>query len=295
MHIDQLRALSHGVQVTGSGNWDGTASNSYTHMRIDFSADNLGDMLAALGFGNIFNGGKTHDELDATWPGAPSSLALANMTGKLGVEVSNGRIPELAPGVGRLFGLVSLGELPRRLSLDFGDVFGKGLGFDSITGDFILADGNATTRNLKIHGPAAEITITGRTGLRAKDYDQQVTVVPHLGNSLPVVGAVVAGPVGAAAGLAVQGLLGRGLNHAALRRYHVTGTWAKPVMTLVEKRDLPAPQAAPAASGSLQPAAAASAPASPRPAGPVPSRPVPATDRHTGAAPASAASAGGRP
>ena len=245
MHIDQLRALSPRVQVTASGDWNGTATSSYTRMRIDFAADNLGDMLSDFGFDHIFSGGKTRDQLDATWPGAPSSLALANMNGKLDIDVSNGRIPDVAPGVGRLFGLVSLGELPRRLSLDFGDVFGKGLGFDSITGDFTLAHGNATTNNLKIHGPAAEITITGRTGLRARDYDQMVTVIPHLGNSLPVVGAVVGGPVGAAAGLAVQGLLGKGLNRAALRRYHVTGTWTKPVMTLVEKRDLPQRQVLP--------------------------------------------------
>jgi uncharacterized protein YhdP len=290
------------VQVSASGNWDGSATDSHTHMHIDFAADNLGDMLSALGFGDLFNGGKTHDELDATWPGAPSSLALANMDGRLGIEVSNGRIPDLAPGMGRLFGLVSLGELPRRLSLDFGDVFGKGLGFDSIAGDFVLADGNATTQNLKIHGPAAEITITGRTGLRAKDYDQQVTVVPHVGNSLPVVGAVVGGPVGAAAGLAVQGLLGKGLNHAAMRRYHVTGTWARPVMTLVEKRDLPTSPAAPAPSGGVQPVPAAPAPAfePPRPAGsaparPAPTPPAPATRRGAGAAPAAAASTGGRP
>jgi uncharacterized protein (TIGR02099 family) len=302
MHIDQLRALSRSVQVSASGNWDGSATDSHTHMHIDFAADNLGDMLSALGFGDLFNGGKTHDELDATWPGAPSSLALANMDGRLGIEVSNGRIPDLAPGMGRLFGLVSLGELPRRLSLDFGDVFGKGLGFDSIAGDFVLADGNATTQNLKIHGPAAEITITGRTGLRAKDYDQQVTVVPHVGNSLPVVGAVVGGPVGAAAGLAVQGLLGKGLNHAAMRRYHVTGTWARPVMTLVEKRDLPTSPAAPAPSGGVQPVPAAPAPAfePPRPAGsaparPAPTPPAPATRRGAGAAPAAAASTGGRP
>lgn len=266
MRLDQLRALSHSVQITASGDWDGSATHSSTHMRIDFAAENLGEMLGDFGFANVFSGGKTRDELDATWPGAPSSLEMANMDGKLSVEVSNGRIPQVAPGMGRLFGLVSLGDLPRRLSLDFGDVFGKGLGFDSITGDFKLSNGNATTDNLKIHSSAAEISITGRTGLRAKDYDQQVVVVPHIGNSLPVVGAVVAGPVGAAAGLAVQGLLGRGLNHVAIRRYRVTGTWDKPVMTLVGKSDVLAMPPAAASPAAAMPAAAASASAAPAPA-----------------------------
>jgi uncharacterized protein YhdP len=216
-------------------------------MRIDFAAQNLGSMLTAFGYEGLFSGGKTHAVLDASWPGAPTSFALANMTGTLGVDVSHGRIPELAPGVGRLFGLVSVAELPRRLTLDFGDVFGKGLAFDSIKGDFRFADGNAFTDNLKFRGPAADIDIHGRTGLRKRDYDQQVYVVPHVGNSLPVVGAVVAGPVGAAAGFAVQGLLGKGLNKAASARYHVTGSWEKPVFTLVEKHEAQ-PTPAPASS-----------------------------------------------
>ena len=149
--------------------------------------------------------------------------------------------------MGRLLGLVSLAELPRRLTLDFGDVFGKGLAFDSIKGDFHLADGNATTDNLVIAGPAANISVTGRTGLNARDYDQEMRVVPHVGNSLPLVGAVVGGPIGAAAGFAVQGLLGKGLNKAASARYRITGSWDKPVMTLVEKHaaeSAPAPAAA---------------------------------------------------
>lgn len=248
MRIDQLRSLSRSVQLNASGDWNGNAQDSHTRMRIDFSAQDLGSMLNAFGYQGLFNGGKTHALLDATWPGAPSSLALAAMDGNLGVDVSHGRIPEVGPGVGRLFGLVSVAELPRRLTLDFGDVFGKGLAFDSIKGDFHFAGGNATTDNLRIRGPAADIDIRGRTGLRARDYDQQVYVVPHIGNSLPVVGAVVAGPVGAAAGFAVQGLLGRGLNKAASARYRVSGSWEKPVFTLLEKHE-------------AQPAPASSAPA----------------------------------
>ena len=263
MHIDQLRTLSPSVQLNGSGDWNGTATDSRTRMRVSFAADDLGKMLAAFGYNGLVNGGKTQDALDASWPGAPSDFSLVNATGTLAIDVSDGRIPEVAPGMGRLFGLVSLAELPRRLTLDFGDVFGKGLGFDSIKGDFRLTDGNASTDNLVIKGPAAQISITGRTGLRARDYDQYVQVVPHVGNSLPVIGAMVGGPVGAAAGLAVQGLLGHGLNKlvSTRYRYHVTGSWDKPVMTLVEKNDVPAtPVTHP-----LLPAAPSSSPATTMP------------------------------
>jgi hypothetical protein len=77
-----------------------------------------------------------------------------------------------------------------------------------------------------------------------------------------VIGAVVGGPVGAAAGLAVQGLLGHGLNKlaSARYRYHVTGSWDKPVMTLVEKNEVPAAPAT-IVKPPLLPAASSSVPA----------------------------------
>ncbi|RAP57446.1 YhdP family protein [Oleiagrimonas sp. MCCC 1A03011] len=285
MHIDQLRTHNSDVQIMGSGDWVGSATNSHTNMTIDFGAENLGSLLNALGFGGLFEGGRTRAHLQATWPGEPSSLALQRMDGTLDVEVSKGRIPEVQPGVGRLFGLMALTELPRRLSLDFGDVFGKGFGFDSIKGRFRLADGFARTDDLQLKGPAADIRITGATNLRDKTYDQRILVVPHIGNSLPVVGALAGGPVGAAAGLAVQGLLGRGLNKAASARYSLTGSWDKPKITLLEKtaaRAVPARSSSASAvsePGTAAPAVSDGASASSRPAasGSSPSVPASAT------------------
>ena len=257
MHIDQLSTQSKSVQVNAGGDWNGTPTQSATHLHVNFDADNLGDMLNAFGYEGIFEGGKTHDELNATWPGGPWAFELGNMDGTLKVKVTNGRIPKVSPGAGRFFGLASIAEFPRRLSLDFGDVFGKGFGFDSITGDFQLKNGNAFTDNVKISGPAADISITGRTGLRDRDYDQQVVALPHVGSSLPVVGAVVGGPIGAAAGFAVQGVLGKGLSHIAIKRYHIGGSWDKPVITSGSAGN----QEAPAPASSVQtPAGALSSP-----------------------------------
>lgn len=269
LHVDMLRTQSKWVHMAASGDWTGTAQDSHTHMVINFSAKNLGKMLDAFGFEGVFVGGETRAGLDATWAGAPSSFELANIDGTMKVDIGKGRVPEVRPGMGRLFGLMSIAELPRRLSLDFGDVFGKGFGFDAIKGSFRFRDGNAHTDDFTIEGPAADMSIKGRVGFRARDYDQYVLAVPHVGNSLPVVGAVVGGPVGAAAGLAVQGLLGRGLNKAASARYHITGSWDAPDIKLVEKHvpDMvqqpvgpPAEQASiPAPASSIQPAPAASA------------------------------------
>ncbi len=241
MHIERLDTKSPNVTMKASGDWTGSADNNRSHLVIELGAQNLGHMLDALGFSGLIDGGPTEATIDAVWPGAPSAFALADLTGSLKVKVGEGRILDVHPGAGRLFGLLSLREIPRRLSLDFSDFFKSGLGFNSITGTFRLADGNAYTDDLAIKSPAAEIQISGRTGLRAKDYDQQMVVTPHAGATLPVVGAIAGGPVGAAAGLVIQSLLSKPIGAATQSRYHVGGTWEKPVITSVGKhQDKPA-------------------------------------------------------
>src|SRR6185312_12273406 len=116
------------------------------------------------------------------------------------------------------------------------------------------------------------------------DYDQIVDANPHTGGALAVVGAVVGGPIGAAAGLAIS----RGLNQAAHARYSITGDWEHPVITTLSKT---VPKAALAqASSSAAPAPASSTASPPAPAS---SRAVPPAPASSGTAIPAAASSGG--
>ncbi|MBO9663581.1 YhdP family protein [Dokdonella sp.] len=239
MQIEKLQARSPNMEMKASGEWTGVAKNNRSKLAIELTAKNLGQMMTALGFSGLIDGGAARATIDASWVGPPSAFALPRLDGTLDIDVSEGRFPEVEPGAGRIFGLLSLTEIPRRLSLDFSDFFKSGLSFNSIKGKFRLADGNAYTDGLIINSPAADIVVTGRTGLRAKDYDQQMTVSPHAGVTLPIVGAIAGGPVGAAAGLVMQGILHKPLGKVISMRYHVLGSWEKPRIVAVarESRD----------------------------------------------------------
>jgi uncharacterized protein (TIGR02099 family) len=244
MHIDVLETKSPNLDMRANGDWTGAAGDSRSHMAIDMTAESLGKMLDTFGFAGIIEGGQTVAHIDASWPGSPAAFALANTSGSLSVNVEKGRILEVEPGAGgRLFGLLSLREIPRRLSLDFSDLFKSGMSFNSIKGSFALGDGNAQTRDLRIASPAADILISGRTGLRNKDYDQEMMVTPRAGVALPVVGALAGGPVGAAAGLVVQTLIGKSINRAARSHYRVTGSWEKPQIALIGREKVPLEEA----------------------------------------------------
>jgi uncharacterized protein (TIGR02099 family) len=244
MHVDRIESHSPNVTMSATGDWTGTAGDNRSHLVITLAAQNLGHMMDALGFPGLIDGGQTKAEIDAVWPGAPSAFALARLdSGTITLKVAEGRIPEVEPGAGRFFGLFSLSEIPRRLTLDFSDFFKSGFTFNSIDGTFRLDAGNAYTSDLVIKSPAADIAITGRTGLRARDYDQQMIVSPHGGATLPIVGAIAAGPVGAAAGLVLQGVLGKPIGKAIGSRYQVSGSWEKPEITLIAKEAQRRPRA----------------------------------------------------
>lgn len=269
MHIAKFNSKGADFSTRSSGDWNGNRAFSQSHMQIAIDSHDLGKTLTAFGFGGLLAGGKNAVvQIDGTWPGAPSGFSLAWMDGTLAIKADDGRILAVKPGLGRMLGLLSLRELPSRLTLHFGDVFGSGFGFDHAAANFTLKDGSAFTQDLAIEAPAAQIHMRGRTGFRAKDYDLTVNVTPHIGGTLPVVGAVIGGPVGAAAGLVVQGILGKGINHAAGSIYRVTGSWDKPKIESVaaapaSAASVPAPAstAAPAAAGSTGPVASAPAPA----------------------------------
>jgi uncharacterized protein YhdP len=183
----------------------------------------------------MVDGGQTIVQLDGTWLGSPAQFGLSRIAGTLQAKVGQGRILEVNPGAGRLLGLVSLQAIPRRLALDFSDFFRSGMSFDSIEGQFELRTGDAFTTDLVVKGPSADIKVSGRTGLSARDYDQELQVTPKVGGVLPVVGALAAGPVGVAAGLVAQGVLNSPINSMTRARYKVTGSWEKPQIDLIAR------------------------------------------------------------
>ena len=120
-------------------------------------------------------------DFDLQWSGAPSAPALATRPATSGRGRSAARSLGLKPGAGRVLGLASITELPRRLALDFCDLTDKGFAFDTIRGDFDLHGGSAYTDNLLVKGPAADIGLIGRVGLKDKDYDQTAVVTGNVG------------------------------------------------------------------------------------------------------------------
>ena len=234
MHVDKAMVESPQIKASASGDWIVDQTTRISRFSIDVTAPQLGQLLGKFGYVGNIKDGKTAVKIQAEWPGSPAHFALERLQGNLHVDIKNGRFVDIEPGAGRVFGLLSINELQRRLRLDFSDLFKKGFTFDVISGDFLLSRGDAFTENTVIKGPAARIAITGRTGLVRRDYEQMITVTPHLTSSLPLAGAIASPGIGAALFLA-QKLFESQLDAITRYQYTVRGSWDKPVIERVSQ------------------------------------------------------------
>lgn len=236
VRLDSLRFENEAFTISADGSWlqDDGAHTSTLNIAVD--SNTLSDLLDRFGYtaANI-EGGDTDMDIVATWGGTPADFALDRIAGTFELHVSDGRFLDIEPGGGRLFGLLSLQTLPRRLSLDFNDLFRKGFAFDSIDGVFEIENGNAYTNSLLMEGPSARIDVSGRIGLADQDYDQHVVVTPALSSSIPVASALF-GPIGVGAGAVyfIGGKMFKSIpeqvNKFLSREYSITGSWERPVI-----------------------------------------------------------------
>ncbi|MEW8042994.1 MAG: TIGR02099 family protein [gamma proteobacterium symbiont of Phacoides pectinatus] len=229
MRIEQFGLDAPGNHITASGDWILDAGGAqHTRLIAALTSDDFGNVLEDLGFNKNIDGASAEFDMAIDWPGSPLAFSREHLDGRLTMQLGSGRFLAIDPGVGRIFGLLNVSTLFRRLTLDFKDVLQEGFAFDDISGTFILERGDAYTEDFRINSPSSTIEIAGRVGLGREDFDQMVTVTPQLSSNLTMAGAVTGGPVVGAALYLVQKLVGKEVDKVSRVQYIVTGPWEEP-------------------------------------------------------------------
>jgi len=235
--IDSISLMSELFTIKGTGSWSFEQNWHRSRFEFDLATADLGKVLRYFGFEDNMEEGESSAHIKAEWSGTPAEFELSRLDGDIQMTIRDGRLKDLDAGGGRVFGLLSISRLPRRLLLDFSDLFGDGFKFDKITGSFSIADGDAYTNDLSLTSSAADIEISGRIGLASQDYDQVAIVSPKMSSSLPLIGGLAGGP-GLALGLWVADrLIGKQISSLGNVTYNITGSWDEPVVTNVDDSD----------------------------------------------------------
>ncbi len=217
------------MHVEGEGSWFVRDGRQQTNLVAVVTTKDIGQALTELGFSATIEKGNAKSVIQAHWFDAPNRFTVEKLNANVGTVIENGVIRDIKPGAGRLLGLFSVAELPRRLLLDFGELE-QGLAFQQIVGQLEIKDGDAFSDNVTIISPIAFITITGRTGLAKRDFDQRIRVSPSVSSTIPVISWLAwGGQIGALVFL-LEKLVGEQMNNSISTDYTMTGSWDNPVI-----------------------------------------------------------------
>lgn len=226
--LQQLEVVNPDSKLAVNGRWV-TEGEQRTDVKVKLEVSDIGKFFTRLGYPEGIKGGSGSLEGPVGWSGAPTRLDIRSLSGKLKLEAKDGRFQQINPGVAKLLGIVSLQSLPKRLSLDFDDIFRKGFTFDHISANLDIASGAAHTEDFLMAGSAAKVAMRGTVDLAAETQNLALRVTPSLSESIAVAGAIVNPAIGVAA-LIAQKALKDPFSSIAAFEYTVTGPWSDPVV-----------------------------------------------------------------
>ena len=124
--IDRLELANDSGRLDASGAWRVSARQQQTRLDVALDTKDSGAFLARYGYAEALHGAPTKIDGQLSWSGAPHEFDFATLSGTFGIHVGPGRFTKLEPGPGKLLGVLSLQALPRRITLDYSDVFSEG-------------------------------------------------------------------------------------------------------------------------------------------------------------------------
>ncbi|MCG3188557.1 MAG: hypothetical protein LKCHEGNO_00618 [Burkholderiaceae bacterium] len=246
--LQRLHARMPEATLEASGQWAAAPPGQLRRMGLEFALDlaDSGALLERLGYGKIVRGGKGRLQGQLAWSGSPLSLDLPSLDGQVSVALESGQFLKVDTGAARLLGVLSLQSLPRRLMLDFRDLFQEGFAFDHIDGELKLADGVAHIGTLRTSGVQATLLMEGQADLSRETQDLLVFVVPEINAGAASLAYAAINPAIGLGTFVAQWLLRRPLIAASTREFHITGSWDDPKVERVERK---IPEAAAAGQG----------------------------------------------
>lgn len=246
--LERLNITVPEATLRANGLWSSPSEGRARRTDLNFRLElrDAGALLERLGTPGALRGGAGQMEGQLRWSGSPMELHYPSLEGQFQVRLGRGQFLKADPGVAKLLGVLSLQGLPRRLLLDFRDVFAEGFAFDGMQGAVRVQQGVASTRDLEIRGVNALVRMEGSADLARETQQLQVLILPQLdaGGASVVAGFAVNPAVGLTAYL-TQWLLKKPLSKATAQVFSVDGSWSEPRVTRLDAPRPTAPATAP--------------------------------------------------
>ena len=233
--LNKLNLSAPDGTLSAAGSWAADGPK-LRRTRLDFVMDikDSGQLLTRLGTPNAIRNGHGKLQGKVSWQGSPITLDYPSMSGQLNLMIEKGQFLKSEPGAARLLGVLSLQALPRRLMLDFSDVFGEGFAFDFVRGDVRIEQGVASTNNLQMKGVSAGAAIEGSADIAKETQNLKVVVVPEINTSAATLYMAAINPLVGLTTYLSQLVLSKPLTKAGTSVFLIDGPWSNPRVTKSE-------------------------------------------------------------
>ncbi|WP_394203782.1 YhdP family protein [Shewanella waksmanii] len=251
--IQTLSITTDDSQLRGDGTWTLADGQNRTGFNLTLTADKFDVLSERLGIDPGLKEAPVDVKASLGWQGAPYAFSLATLDGKIEFDLGKGHLSEVSDKGARIFSLFSLDSLLRRLSLDFSDVFGKGLYFNDFSGTLDIDQGVIKTTDTQMNAVAGTMRVRGYTDLTTESLNYDIRFAPQLGSSVPTVVLLSTG--GWTLGLgafALTKVLEPVIEVISEIRFRLTGTMSEPKLEELERKskEIEIPESAlPKASG----------------------------------------------
>ncbi|UZE95214.1 TIGR02099 family protein [Alkalimarinus alittae] len=208
---------------------------STTILTATIAGGNIGAISKALNKSEVLNSEKFSSEVSLVWSESPTELELADLSGRVVLSLENGTLLDAksATEVFKVFGILNAEAIKRRLTLDFSDLYQKGLGYDRIEGVARIDKGTLTLENpLAIQGPSSAYKFTGSADLNAETLNMDMVVILPLTKNLPLAALFLGAPQIGGAVWVIDKLLGEPLSKLTSATYELKGRWDDPQIKL---------------------------------------------------------------
>ena len=233
---DKLLISNPDATLKASGKWTARRGANVTKIIYALQMNSAGKLLDRIGFPEVIRDGKGKSTGSLEWKGVPFMLDKPSLSGQLSLDLAKGQFLKADPGVARLLGVLSLQTLPRRLTLDFRDIFSKGYAFDKINATAKMDKGTIKTDNLKMLGASSTVLMGGSADTVNETQNLNVVVVPEVSPNVAsaVYGAIV-NPIMGVGSVLAQLVLQKPLSEILTYEYQITGAWDNPTITKIQR------------------------------------------------------------
>ena len=228
--IKSLKIENPAATLTATGDWKSRAPSSarVTNLKFNLAIKDSGVLLNMFGIKKAIKDGPGKLSGDLAWNGSPLAIDFPTLTGKLELDLDKGQFLKVDPGVAKLISVFNLQSLPKRLTLDFGDVISEGFTFDDVKGSATIRAGIARTDSFNIKGVQAKVKIAGSADIAQETQELVVTVTPELNVGLASLAYVAVNPAIGLGSLAAQIAFRQPLQQLLTVEYDVKGSWVSP-------------------------------------------------------------------